>query len=139
MATPNILTLLCDVRENHRSVAGHLADLTTLCDAIACVIRRIRENTSYDFGTTAPRIRASELVGETWFNIGDENLSLSDLRGKIVILDFWAFCCVNCLHVLDELRPLEEKYSDVLVTVGVHSPKFDYEAETSAVAAAIEL
>lgn len=87
---------------------------------------------------TAPRIRASELVGETWFNIGDENLSLSDLRGKIVILDFWAFCCVNCLHVLDELRPLEEKYSDVLVTVGVHSPKFDYEAETSAVAAAIE-
>lgn len=91
--------------------------------------------------TSAPstqRIRASELVGETWFNIGNHELSLKDLRGKIVILDFWAFCCVNCLHVLDELRPLEEKYSDVLVTVGVHSPKFDYEAETSAVAAAIE-
>ncbi|MDN6350290.1 MAG: NHL domain-containing thioredoxin family protein [Yaniella sp.] len=87
---------------------------------------------------STPRIRASELVGETWFNIGDQDLSLKDLRGKIVILDFWAFCCVNCLHVLDELRPLEEKYSDVLVTVGVHSPKFDYEAETSAVAAAIE-
>lgn len=91
--------------------------------------------------TSAPstqRIRASELAGETWFNIGDADLSLKDLRGKIVILDFWAFCCVNCLHVLDELRPLEEQYSDVLVTVGVHSPKFDYEAETSAVAAAIE-
>ena len=87
---------------------------------------------------STPRIRASELVGETWFNIGDKDLSLKDLRGKIVILDFWAFCCVNCLHVLDELRPLEAKYSDVLVTVGVHSPKFDYEAETSAVAAAIE-
>lgn len=87
---------------------------------------------------STPRIRASELVGETWFNIGDQDLSLKDLRGKIVILDFWAFCCVNCLHVLDELRPLEAKYSDVLVTVGVHSPKFDYEAETSAVAAAIE-
>src|SRR5690625_154541 len=87
---------------------------------------------------STPRIRASELVGETWFNIGDQDLSLKDLRGKIVILDFWAFCCVNCLHVLDELRPLEAKYADVLVTVGVHSPKFDYEAETSAVAAAIE-
>jgi len=87
---------------------------------------------------STPRIRASELVGETWFNIGDKDLSLKDLRGKIVILDFWAFCCVNCLHVLDELRPLEAKYSDVLVTVGVHSPKFDYEAETEAVAAAIE-
>ncbi len=87
---------------------------------------------------STPRIRASELVGETWFNTGDKDLSLKDLRGKIVILDFWAFCCVNCLHVLDELRPLEAKYADVLVTIGVHSPKFDYEAETSAVAAAIE-
>src|SRR5699024_6085178 len=87
---------------------------------------------------STPRIRASELVGETWFNVGDKDLSLKELRGKIVILDFWAFCCVNCLHVLDELRPLEAKYADVLVTVGVHSPKFDYEAETSAVAAAIE-
>src|SRR5699024_12325333 len=60
MATPNILTLLCDVRENHRNVAGQLADLTTLCDAIACVVRRIRENTSYDFGThcsSHPRLR----------------------------------------------------------------------------------
>lgn len=88
--------------------------------------------------SSTPRIRASELVGETWFNVGDQDLSLKELRGKIVILDFWAFCCVNCLHVLDELRPLEAKYSDVLVTVGVHSPKFDYEAETAAVAAAIE-
>lgn len=86
----------------------------------------------------APKIRASELVGETWFNTGGEEISLADLRGKIVILDFWTFCCVNCLHVLDELRPLEEKYHDVLVTVGVHSPKFDYEGETEAVAAAVE-
>ena len=48
---------------------------------------------------------------------------------SIVLLDFWTFCCVNCLHVLDELRPLEEKYADVLVTVGVHSPKFEHEAD----------
>ncbi|WGH85334.1 NHL domain-containing thioredoxin family protein [Auritidibacter ignavus] len=86
----------------------------------------------------APRIRASELMGETWFNTGGEPLDVASLRGKIVLLDFWSFCCINCLHVLDELRPLEEKFSDVLVTVGVHSPKFDYEGETSAVAAAIE-
>lgn len=86
----------------------------------------------------ATKIRASELTGQTWFNTGGKDLTLKDLRGKIVILDFWTFCCVNCLHVLDELRPLEEKYRDVLVTVGVHSPKFDYEGETSAVAAAIE-
>ena len=72
------------------------------------------------------RLRAPELVGRRWINTGGENLSLEDLRGKIVLLDFWTFCCINCLHVLDELRPLEEKYADVLVTIGVHSPKFEF-------------
>ena len=62
------------------------------------------------------RVRAPELVGRGgWLNT-DRALTLhADLRGKIVLLDFWTFCCINCLHVLDELRPLEEKYADVLV------------------------
>ena len=72
--------------------------------------------------TRTVRVRASELEGRAWLNTGDKNLTLADLRGKIVILDFWTLCCINCLHVLDELRPLEEEFSDVLVTVGVHSP-----------------
>jgi thiol-disulfide isomerase/thioredoxin len=63
---------------------------------------------------------------------------LADLRGKIVLLDFWTFCCINCLHVLDELRPLEEKYSDLLVIIGVHSPKFEHEKDPDALAAAVE-
>jgi thiol-disulfide isomerase/thioredoxin len=65
-------------------------------------------------------------------------LRLSQLRGKIVLLDFWTFCCINCLHVLDELRPLEAKYSDVLVVIGVHSPKFAHERDPAALAAAVE-
>ncbi|MCC3278248.1 NHL domain-containing thioredoxin family protein [Arthrobacter sp. zg-Y40] len=84
------------------------------------------------------RVRASELEGRNWLNTGGRQLNLEDLRGKIVLLDFWTFCCINCLHVLDELRPLEEKYSDVLVTVGVHSPKFEHEADPVALAAAVE-
>ncbi|WP_026532178.1 NHL domain-containing thioredoxin family protein [Arthrobacter sp. H41] len=84
------------------------------------------------------RVRASELTGRNWLNTGGKQLQLDDLRGKIVILDFWTFCCINCLHVLDELRPLEEKFSDVLVTVGVHSPKFEHEADPVALAAAVE-
>lgn len=86
----------------------------------------------------SPRVRASELSGRTWLNTGGKDLSWSDLRGKIVILDFWSFCCINCLHVLDELRPLEEEFSDVLVTVGVHSPKFEHEADPQALAAAVD-
>jgi thiol-disulfide isomerase/thioredoxin len=87
---------------------------------------------------THHRVRASELVGRNWLNTGGKTLDLEALRGKIVLLDFWTFCCINCLHVLDELRPLEEQYSDVLVTVGVHSPKFEHEADPVALAAAVE-
>jgi len=84
------------------------------------------------------RVRAPELVGRGWLNTGGRNLTLAELRGKIVLLDFWTFCCINCLHVLDELRPLEEEFADVLVTVGVHSPKFVHEADPDALAAAVE-
>jgi thiol-disulfide isomerase/thioredoxin len=84
------------------------------------------------------RVRAPELRGRGWLNTGGRSLTLSDLRGKVVILDFWTFCCVNCLHVLDELRPLEEKYGDALVVIGVHSPKFEHERDPAALAAAVE-
>ncbi|HJP78127.1 MAG TPA: NHL domain-containing thioredoxin family protein [Pseudonocardiaceae bacterium] len=84
------------------------------------------------------RVRAPELVGRGWLNTGGKSYSIKDLRGKIVLLDFWTFCCVNCIHVLDELRPLEAEFADVLVTVGVHSPKFAHEAEAGAVVDAVE-
>ena len=85
------------------------------------------------------RIRAPELVGRGgWINTGGKALTLADLRGKIVLLDFWTFCCINCLHVIEELRPLEEEFHDVLVTIGVHSPKFVHEADHEAVLAAVE-
>ncbi len=51
------------------------------------------------------RVRASELQGRAWLNTGGKDLDLAALRGKVVVLDFWSFCCINCLHVLDELRP----------------------------------
>ena len=85
-----------------------------------------------------PRVRAPELRGRGWLNTGGADLPLADLRGRFVLLDFWAFCCVNCLHVLDELRPLEETYAGELVVVGVHSPKFVHEADPDALAAAVE-
>ncbi|MFD3452232.1 NHL domain-containing thioredoxin family protein [Streptomyces sp. NPDC058691] len=85
------------------------------------------------------RVRAPELIGKGgWLNTGGKQLNLSDLRGSIAILDFWTFCCINCLHVLDELRELEEKHRDTVVIVGVHSPKFVHEAEHQAVVDAVE-
>ncbi|WMX46161.1 thioredoxin-like domain-containing protein [Streptomyces roseicoloratus] len=85
------------------------------------------------------RVRAPELIGKGgWLNTGGKDLTLADLRGKCVVVDFWTFCCINCLHVLDELRELEEKHRDTLVIVGVHSPKFVHEAEHQAVVDAVE-
>jgi thiol-disulfide isomerase/thioredoxin len=86
-----------------------------------------------------PRVRAPELRGRGgWLNTGGQPLSLAQLRGRFVLLDFWTFACANCLHVIDELRALERDYADVLVVVGVHSPKFAHEGLHPAVAAAIQ-
>lgn len=85
------------------------------------------------------RVRAPELIGKGgWLNTGGQQYTLADLRGRIVVLDFWTFCCINCLHVLDELRELEEKHRDTVVIIGVHSPKFVHEAEHQAVVDAVE-
>jgi thiol-disulfide isomerase/thioredoxin len=89
-------------------------------------------------GVRARRVRAAPLRGRGWLNTGGRTLSLADLRGTFVLLDFWTFCCVNCLHVLDELRELEEAHRDVLVVIGVHSPKFPHEADPHALAEAVE-
>lgn len=82
------------------------------------------------------RIRAPELVGRGWVGAPDDT-TLASLRGRFVLLDFWTFCCINCLHVLDELRPVEHRWRDELTVVGVHSPKFRHEAEPGAVADAV--
>src|SRR5947209_19203747 len=57
------------------------------------------------------RVRAPELEGgRGWLNT-DKPLSIAALRGKVVLLDFWTYGCVNCMHVIPDLRALEEKYS----------------------------
>ncbi|MEU6701590.1 NHL domain-containing thioredoxin family protein [Pseudonocardia sp. NPDC046786] len=88
--------------------------------------------------TERMRVRAPELRGRRWLNTGGRELTLAGLRGRIVVLDFWTFCCVNCLHALDELRAVEHEFGDVLTVIGVHSPKFLHEADPAAVEAAVE-
>lgn len=89
-------------------------------------------------GVTAAKIartRAPELLGRGWLNTTGP-LHLADLRGRFVLLDFWTFCCINCLHVIEELRPLEDEHENLIV-IGVHSPKFLHEADPDALAAAV--
>lgn len=76
------------------------------------------------------RVRAPELAGgRGWLNT-EQPLSLAALRGKVVLLDFWTYGCINCVHIIPDLQRLEEKYSRQLVVIGVHSAKFDNEKET---------
>ena len=98
----------------------------------------MRKNVLVTSTPRQPRVRAPELRGRGWLNTGGRELRLADLRGRVTLLDFWTFCCINCLHVLDELRPLEEKFGDTLVVIGVHSPKFEHERDPVALAAAVE-
>lgn len=74
--------------------------------------------------------------GLTWFNV-DGPLTLADLQGRLVVLDFWTFCCINCFHVLPTLRRIEDAFPGEVAVIGIHSPKFEHERTPAAVAAAI--
>jgi thiol-disulfide isomerase/thioredoxin len=64
-----------------------------------------------------------------WLNV-DGPVTMAALRGKVVLLDFWTYGCINCIHIIPDLKQLEAEYPDELVVIGVHSAKFENEAET---------
>ncbi len=83
------------------------------------------------------RVAAPELEGGVaWLNTAGP-LRLKDLRGKIVLLDFWTLCCINCMHVLPDLARLEKKYPNELVVIGIHTAKFQNEKDTESIRKAI--
>lgn len=71
--------------------------------------------------------------GLEWFNVSRPVSLAQDLRGKIVLVDFWTQGCINCIHVIPDLERLEEEFGGELVVVGVHSAKFDRESQSDAV------
>ena len=76
------------------------------------------------------RVRAPEITGgRGWLNT-EKPLSIAALRGKFILLDFWTYGCINCIHIIPDLKKLEAKYPNQLVVIGVHSAKFKNEKET---------
>lgn len=67
--------------------------------------------------------------GLDWLNV-PAPLSLAAVRGKVVLLDFWTYGCINCIHIIPDLERLEQEYPEELVVIGVHSAKFTNEGET---------
>ncbi|MCB9450358.1 MAG: redoxin domain-containing protein [Anaerolineaceae bacterium] len=68
-------------------------------------------------------------AGLAWLNV-PAPLDIHALQGKIVLLDFWTYGCINCIHMIPVIEQLEDKYGDSLVVIGVHSAKFANEGET---------
>ncbi|MEK7111092.1 MAG: cytochrome c biogenesis protein DipZ [Patescibacteria group bacterium] len=91
------------------------------------------KNVSAQKGPKAPEI----IPGGTWFN--SKPLTLAELKGKVVIIDFWTYSCINCQRTMPYLRDWHERYKDKgLVIIGVHSPEFEFEKSEKNVAQAIK-
>ncbi len=83
------------------------------------------EGTSYAGTEPAPEF----IEGLDWLNT-DHPLTLAELKGKVVLLDFWTYGCINCIHIIPDLKRLESEYPNELVVIGVHSAKFTQESGT---------
>ncbi|KAI5658535.1 hypothetical protein M9H77_27328 [Catharanthus roseus] len=101
---------------------------------------RIRQFVNYisDLETSGTATIVPEFPAKLdWLNSAPLQLR-RDLKGKLVLLDFWTYCCINCMHVLPDLEYLEKKYKDEpFVVVGVHSAKFDNEKDLEAIRNAV--
>jgi len=75
-------------------------------------------------------------AGQTWFNVS-KALTIADLRGKVVLLDFWTLGCINCQHVIPDLTHLESEFGDSIAIIGVHSGKYDREHADDSVKEAV--
>lgn len=133
-----------------RAAAAAAAAATTTPGATSSLLpatspERVREARQYlDRVVSGPRFRCPDFPrGADWVNSRPLRLgSGGELKGKLILLDFFTYCCVNCQHVLPRLSALEEKYgrdgSGGFVVVGVHSAKFSAERDTANIAAAVE-
>src|SRR2546430_552893 len=103
--------------------------ISTACAAFAPSLSVVATRGPYLTQAEA-RVRAPELTGgRGWLNT-DKPLSLAALKGKVVLLDFWTYGCINCMHIIPDLKKLEKRYPNELVVIGVHSAKFENEKDT---------
>lgn len=74
--------------------------------------------------------------GLAWLNTSGP-VKKADLKGKVVLIDFWTLCCINCIHIMPDLAKLEKKYPNELIVIGCHSAKFENEKDTKSIRKAV--
>lgn len=117
------------------------AALLALCltgSAVPAVGGEMARAQEMPFAVAATRTSAPDFVGlGNWFNSAP--LKLADLRGKVVLVNFWTYGCVNCVNTLPHVTGLYAKYKDRgFVVVGIHTPEFPFERSASNVQAALK-
>ncbi len=118
-------------------MAGVLTRTAICLLTTACFLSATTTISAQTIRPLSKRIRSPSIDAPgDWINTNGP-LRLADLRGKFVILDFWTYCCINCMHILPELKKLEDAYPDSIVVIGVHSPKFVTERDTENVREAV--
>jgi thiol-disulfide isomerase/thioredoxin len=84
----------------------------------------------------ATKIHTQLASQKGWLNTS-RALTAEDMRGRILLLDFWTYCCINCIHIMPDLAYLEQKFGDKLTVIGVHSAKFKNEQDSENIRQAI--
>ena len=129
--TPGYTTFLQNKLENNATAKRELSKVRGGGQALAAVGKTPKGGLP-DYGV-APPIHA----GGAWINT--KPLTLAQLRGKVVLVDFWTYSCINCLRTLPHLKAWYAAYHDKgLVIIGVHTPEFAFEHVTSNVQAAVK-
>lgn len=120
------------------AAAASLAAACLTSTAIPCISGEAARDTTAPFAVAAVQSTAPNFAGiSNWFNSAP--LNIADLRGKVVLVDFWTYGCVNCINTLPHVTQLYAKYKDRgLVVVGVHTPEFPFERSASNVQAALK-
>jgi thiol-disulfide isomerase/thioredoxin len=122
----------------HLAGAAALIVSSLASSAIPCVSAEASRDLNAPFEVAAQQAAAPDFIGITkWFNSAP--LDIASLRGKVVLVDFWTYGCVNCVNTLPHVTALYEKYKDRgLVVVGVHTPEFPFERSAGNVQAALK-
>jgi thiol-disulfide isomerase/thioredoxin len=101
-------------------IVGALSHVTGLTKLIRSSLGRSNEYKSSE-SATAPELATGE-----WIN--SQPLKLNELRGRVVLIEFWTFGCINCRNTLPFVKSWDKRYRDKgLTVIGVHSPEFDEE------------
>lgn len=141
---PSFLVNPSESLESSDSAQNALADVRTGGSAegqkLAAKVRAASENENPDSGLPVIADAPDFTNTQQWFNTSNgRSLSLDDLKGRVVLVDFWTYTCINCIRTQPYLKAWDEKYrSKGLTIVGVHTPEFPFERDAGNVEDAIE-